>query len=232
MSVKTIAVVECLDSEGHAFVSKLELPAFDGWLTWKIQRTSSTARLAKSSVVFVINAHGEPSDVANRIRRYHAADRFAIGVYVDRSASPSRFESDVVRLKHSTWRQDLRMVLVAFAAMIGEGQPESFVCLDWADVIHALNRTHGELLLEWSAQENANAFNYVFQNVTRRLAGRLCGSIICLMSGGRHPWFKELRTALKTCRSILVADGVLLGGDRIAPFCRASIRMRVARQSG
>lgn len=110
------------------------------------------------------------------------------------------------------------MLLTSVTAMIGEGQPEAFVCIDWADATEALNNAPGELLLESSVRENADAFTMVFENLKTRLGARLCRSIVCLFSGGPHPWFKELRTAFKTCRGLLAPDGVVLGGDRIAPF--------------
>jgi len=217
MSAKAQAVVESLDCRVHAAISQFDLPTFDGRLGWALRQVKRSTRLTKTDIVFVVSADTRASAVADRVSQYRKAGRFALGACANTSMSLSRPMASVAQLKPSQWRISLRMLLTSVTAMIGEGQPEAFVCIDWRDVVGAL-KAPGELIFEWSVRNNADAFNSVFRRVKSRLSGRQCRSMLCLLSGGRHPWFAELRAALKTCRNVLTVGGVLVGGDRIVPF--------------
>lgn len=215
MAVKAKAIVECLDSKACHAVSRLELPVFDGRLAWETRRIERDFRLSAANVVFVVGTNRMTRTVGERVDRYRKAQRFAIGACSGgRASSPV---SGVARIGQNRCRNGLRMFLTSIAAMLGEGIPEVFVCIDWPDVIEALNRP-GELLFEWSSRQNGGAFDTSIEHIRRRLAGRACESVLCLLGGGQNPWFKELRGAAKDCREVLTENGTLLTGDRIAPF--------------
>ena len=212
------AIVECLDSGARAGLARIELPAYDGTLTWDLSPTDATTRPRKSNVIFVLATEAPASAVAERVALHRDAGHTAIGASVARPDDGEIAPMDnVARLSPGAWQDDIRMLLASVTATFCEGQPDVVVCIDWGDVSDLLDLP-GELIIEWSLQANAIAFRSVFARVKARLRGRKCRGMLCLLSGGRHRWFKELRLALRMCRAVLAEGGMLLGGDSLAPF--------------
>lgn len=212
------AIVECLDLGARTGLAQFEFPAYGGTLTWVLSPTNAITRPPKSDVVFVIATEARASTVAERVARHRDAGYTAIGAYVSHPGDGAFGPLEgVARLSPGAWKDDARMLLASLTATLCESQPDVVVCIDWGDVSDLFDLP-GELIVEWSLQANATAFQSIFARVEARLRGRKCRGMLCLFSGGHHRWFSELRLALHTCRAVLTDGGVLLGGDSLAPF--------------
>lgn len=211
------AIVECLDSSALAAAEPIQLPTFGDWLQWELRGVEPRAPLRRATIVFVAAGENLGGDVARRVAWYRAEGLFALGIYPSDNVDVAPLPG-VIRLALETWKADLSALLPFVVAPLGEGLPEIIACLDWHDVARAL-RAPGELLFAWaSTRTNSHAFRKTFGAITKQLAGRRCMSLLCLLRGGKYSWFKELRAAISACRDILLPDGVILGGDAIAPF--------------
>lgn len=101
MPTDTKAVVEHLDPIRLATVSGLNLPTFEGWLTWEARRVNHVSRLSNASVVFLVGTNDQVLVIADRVSRYRKANRFALGACIGRPRSASQPASGVVQLRPS-----------------------------------------------------------------------------------------------------------------------------------
>lgn len=107
--------------------------------------------------------------------------------------------------------------MASVTSFLCEGMPDVIVCIDWFDITEALEGP-GEFIFEWSDEPNADAIQTATEAMRHRLAGRKCAATIFIISGCRHRRLKDLRAALSSCHEMVEEGGVVLGGDRIAPF--------------
>lgn len=211
------AIVECLDPRALETLSRLGLPTFDGWLDWYVTAPASRSSLASAEIVFVIAHSVSRRRVGARVRRYRNAGRFALGASARNEKPAVRCPEGVAILDAAAWEDSVRMLLCSVASLLGEGQPEVFVCVDWGDARDALEAP-GELLFEWKLGDNASACRAAFARIAERLGGGRSLATLCLLSGGTHLRLKELRAASAAGRQLSDEDAIVLVGDALAPF--------------
>jgi hypothetical protein len=198
-------------------VSRLALPPFDGRLEWYIAPPKARSGLGRAEIVFVIARSTPPQRTGARVRRYRDAGRFAIGACAKVENAAGCGPEGVALFDPAAWEDSVRMLLFSVASLLGEGQPEVFVCVDWGDASDALEAP-GEVLFEWELDNNASACQAAFARIAQRLADRQSLGTLCLLSGGLHLRLKELRAAAAAGRQISDEGAIVLVGDRLAPF--------------
>ena len=217
MTARVRAFVECLDAQAEKVVSELRLPRYHGRLKWTICQSRRPELPVGASIAFVVASTARTAVVARHVARHREAGRFAIGIRVGARRRLRAEHSGIVCLKPSTWHRDAQKLLSFISALLCEGQPEVVVCIDWGDVVDALELP-GEIIFEWSSGENANAVRTVTSLLGTRLSGRKCKSLVCLVGGGPHLWFKALGEVRNIGRKFLETDAPVLTGDSISPF--------------